>query len=43
MSTTSLKDVNPRHAGAPEKMAGEDGLPLPPYAVYTIGGGQPET
>ena len=28
--------------GAPENMAGEDGLPLPPYAVYNIGGGQPE-
>lgn len=28
--------------GAPEKMAGVDGLPLPPYAVYNIGGGQPE-
>lgn len=28
--------------GAPEKMAGADGLPLPPYAVYNIGGGQPE-
>lgn len=28
--------------GAPEKMVGEDGLPLPPYAVYNIGGGQPE-
>ena len=28
--------------GAPEKMAGEEGLPLPPYAVYNIGGGQPE-
>lgn len=28
--------------GAPEKMPGEDGLPLPPYAVYNIGGGQPE-
>lgn len=28
--------------GAPEKMTGEDGLPLPPYAVYNIGGGQPE-
>ena len=28
--------------GATEKMAGEDGLPLPPYAVYNIGGGQPE-
>ena len=28
--------------GAPVKMTGEDGLPLPPYAVYNIGGGQPE-
>ena len=28
--------------GAPEKAAGEDGLPVPPYAVYNIGGGQPE-
>ncbi len=28
--------------GAPEKKAGEDGLPIPPYAVYNIGGGQPE-
>ena len=28
--------------GAPEKAAGPDGLPLPPYAVYNIGGGQPE-
>ena len=28
--------------GAPEKANGEDGLPLPPYAVYNIGGGQPE-
>ena len=28
--------------GAPEKMMGDDGLPLPPYAVYNIGGGQPE-
>ncbi len=27
--------------GAPEKKEGEDGLPLPPYAVYNIGGGQP--
>ena len=29
-------------AGAPEKKTGEDGLPVPPYAVYNIGGGQPE-
>ena len=28
--------------GAPEKQTGEDGLPLPPYAVYNIGGGSPE-
>ena len=28
--------------GAPEKAAGEDGLPIPPYAVYNIGGGTPE-
>lgn len=28
--------------GAPEKKNGLDGLPIPPYAVYNIGGGQPE-
>ena len=28
--------------GAPERKVGEDGLPIPPYAVYNIGGGQPE-
>ena len=28
--------------GAPEKKNGDDGLPVPPYAVYNIGGGQPE-
>ena len=28
--------------GAPEKRQGEDGLPLPPYAVYNIGNNQPE-
>ena len=27
---------------APAKRDGEDGLPIPPYAVYNIGGGQPE-
>ncbi len=27
---------------APAKRVGEDGLPIPPYAVYNIGGGQPE-
>ena len=29
-------------AKAPEKRNGEDGLPIPPYAVYNLGGGQPE-
>ena len=28
--------------GAPEKQQGEDGLPLPPYAVYNIGNNSPE-
>lgn len=28
--------------GAPEKRLGDDGLPLPPYAVYNIGNNQPE-
>ena len=28
--------------GAPQKLTGPDGLPLPPYAVYNIGGGTPE-
>lgn len=27
--------------GAPEKKNGADGLPIPPYAVYNIGGGHP--
>ena len=27
---------------APEKVVGEDGLPVPPYAVYNIGNNQPE-
>lgn len=27
---------------APEKIMGKDGLPIPPYKVYNIGGGQPE-
>ena len=27
---------------APERVLGEDGLPLPPYAVYNIGGSRPE-
>ena len=28
--------------GAPERQNGEDGLPLPPYAVYNIGNSNPE-
>ena len=28
--------------GAPEKKKGEDGLPIPPYAVYNIGNHNPE-
>lgn len=28
--------------GAPEKEIGEDGLPVPPYAVYNIGNSSPE-
>jgi nucleoside-diphosphate-sugar epimerase len=27
--------------GAPSRMNGDDGLPLPPYAIYNIGGGRP--
>ena len=29
-------------AKAPEKQTGDDGLPIPPYKVYNIGGGQPK-
>ena len=28
--------------GAPGKAVGEDGLPIPPYSLYNIGGGTPE-
>ena len=28
--------------GAPDKKTGEDGLPIPPYAVYNIGNSSPE-
>ncbi|TCS74132.1 GDP-mannose 4,6 dehydratase [Muricomes intestini] len=28
--------------GAPERKNGEDGLPIPPYAVYNIGNNNPE-
>ena len=29
-------------AKAPRRNMGEDGLPIPPYKIYNIGGGQPE-
>lgn len=28
---------------APQKVMGEDGLPIPPYAIYNIGNNQPES
>lgn len=28
--------------GAPSRAIGEDGLPIPPYSIYNIGGGRPE-
>lgn len=28
---------------APEKSVGKDGLPVPPYSLYNIGGGRPES
>ena len=28
--------------GPPERIMGDDNLPIPPYAIYNIGGGQPE-
>ncbi len=28
---------------APKRAVGEDGLPVPPYALYNIGGGRPES
>ena len=28
--------------GAPERAVGGDDLPIPPYAIYNIGGGKPE-
>ncbi|MCR5778200.1 MAG: GDP-mannose 4,6-dehydratase [Lachnospiraceae bacterium] len=28
--------------GAPERVVGPDGLPIPPYSIYNIGGGTPE-
>ena len=37
-----VKGVKCVMAGAPEKRTGEDGLPLPPYAIYNIGNQNPE-
>ena len=37
-----MKGVKCVMAGAPEKRTGEDGLPLPPYAIYNIGNQNPE-
>ena len=28
--------------GSPERALGEDGLPIPPYAIYNIGNSNPE-
>ncbi len=37
-----VKGVRLVMGAAPEKMNGEDGLPLPPYRVYNIGNNSPE-
>ena len=37
-----VKGVKRVMQGAPERKIGEDGLPIPPYAVYNIGNNQPE-
>ena len=37
-----VKGVKRVIQGAPEKKNGEDGLPIPPYAVYNIGNNSPE-
>lgn len=37
-----VEDVKRVMKGAPEKAVGEDGLPIPPYAVYNIGNSNPE-
>ena len=29
--------------GPPEKLTGEDGLPIPPYSIYNIGNSNPES
>ncbi|CUX62066.1 dTDP-L-rhamnose 4-epimerase [Clostridium sp. C105KSO15] len=37
-----VEGVNRVMQKAPDRVNGEDGLPLPPYAVYNIGNNQPE-
>lgn len=37
-----MKDIKRVMQAAPEKKLGEDGLPIPPYAVYNIGNNHPE-
>ena len=37
-----VKGITLVMAKAPEKKTGEDGLPIPPYAVYNIGNNNPE-
>jgi len=39
---TYIDDIVEGMQGAPDQKNGEDGLPIPPYAVYNIGGGRPE-
>lgn len=38
----SLYEMLLTHTDAPEKKNGENGLPIPPYAVYNIGNSNPE-
>ena len=38
----SVEGVKRVMQGAPERKIGEDGLPVPPYAVYNIGNNRPE-
>ena len=42
MWTILLEGVVRVMQGAPERKNGEDGLPVPPYAVYNIGNQNPE-
>lgn len=42
MLRANIEGVKRVMQGAPEKGTGEDGLPIPPYAVYNIGNNNPE-